>query len=179
MFSVISGSNRKLNRTLPFAQFGFDLLQQKATDTQLVDLSKLSGSLIYDTMYSPEDQPEFIAQLQKNQFMPTDKFWFFVPEYNGSFPGVVKVLLDAMSTVDIKATFKNKKAMITGIASGRAGNLRGMDHLADVLNHLGVHVHPNKKPVSSIYQFLNEKNELVHDKIKEELRLQAEEFMNY
>ena len=179
MYTIISGSNRKSNRTLPFAQFAHAHLNQNGQSAHLLDLCSLSGSLVYDTMYSKEDQPDMISQIQQDIFIPTDKFWFFVPEYNGSYPGVIKVLLDTMSTVDIQKTFQHKKAMLTGVASGRAGNLRGMDHLAEVLNHLGVHVHPNKKPISSIYQFLDEQNQLTHDKMKEELMVQAEAFCEF
>ena len=179
MYSIISGSNRKGNRTLPFAQYIYDGLSKRKTATRLLDLTHLSGELVYDTMYHPDTQPEYFQQLQQEQFIPTEKFWFFVPEYNGSYPGVIKILLDSMSTVDRESTFQNKKVMLTGIASGRAGNLRGMDHLADVLNHLGMHVHPNKKPISSIYRCLDKENVLVDDKIKGELDAQMEDFINY
>lgn len=179
MYSIISGSNRKGNRTLPFAQYIFDRLSSSKHNTELIDLTDLSGQLVYDTMYDPTSQPDYFSKLQKEQFIPSDKFWFFVPEYNGSYPGIIKVLLDSMSTLDPESTFRNKKVMLTGIASGRAGNLRGMDHLSDVLNHLGMHVHPNKKPISSIYMYLDDDNKLVDPKTKSLLDEQMEEFLTY
>ena len=52
-------------------------------------------------------------------------------------------------------TFKNKKAALVGIAAGRAGNLRGLDHLADILNHVGAITFPSKLPISSIGEVLD------------------------
>ncbi|MBL7884482.1 MAG: NAD(P)H-dependent oxidoreductase, partial [Bacteroidia bacterium] len=55
---------------------------------------------------------------------------------------------------------RGKKVAMVGVASGRAGNLRGMEHLTGVLNYLGMHIHPNKLPISSILTLLDENGEL-------------------
>ncbi|MEP3384093.1 MAG: NAD(P)H-dependent oxidoreductase, partial [Flavobacteriaceae bacterium] len=152
MITIISGSNRKDNKTFHFAKYAYEQLSREPNiEVKLLDLSELAGDIVSETMYKDSDQPQIIQQIQDTYFIPSTKFWFFVPEYNGSYPGIVKLLLDAMSIREYKPSFANKKACITGIASGRAGNLRGMDHLAEVLNHLGIHVHPNKNPISSIF----------------------------
>ena len=175
MITIISGSNREAKKTLPFAKFAYNQLVDHGFEARLLDLESLEGEIISSSMYSKTDQPSAVKAIQDEYFIPANKFWFFIPEYNGSYPGVLKVLIDIMSTREIKETFYDKKACLTGIALGRAGNLRGMDHLAEVLNHVGIHVHPNKKPISSIYQMVNESNDLADDKIKEELEKQIEE----
>ena len=43
-----------------------------------------------------------------------------------------------------------------GVASGRAGNFRGMEHLTGILNYLNVLVMPNKLPVSVIEKNISE-----------------------
>ncbi len=178
MITIISGSNRVDNRTIPFAKYVYDQLVQEGHDAQLLNLESLEGEIISSSMYSKTDQPNAIKEIQDQFFIPANKFWFFIPEYNGSYPGVLKVLIDIMSTRDLEETFKDKKASLTGIALGRAGNLRGMDHLAEVLNHVGIHVHPNKKPISSIYQMVDDSNVLIDDKIKNELSKQMIELLS-
>lgn len=156
MITIISGSNRKNNKTLHFARYAYERLSKETNEeVKFLDLSELEGNVVYENMYKDSDQPKMIQHIQDTYFIPSTKFWFFIPEYNGSYPGIVKLLLDAMSIREYKPSFDDKKACITGIASGRAGNLRGMDHLAEVLNHLGIHVHPNKNPISSIFKLLN------------------------
>ncbi|MFD2586435.1 NADPH-dependent FMN reductase [Croceitalea marina] len=180
MITIISGSNRSNNKTLHFAKFAFELLQ-KTTDEKVLflDLSTLDGSVVSQTMYKDSNQPEIIQHIQNTYFIPATKFWFFIPEYNGSYPGIVKLILDSMSVREYKNSFNDKKACITGIASGRAGNLRGMDHLADVLNHLGINVHSNKNPISSIYKLLDAESNKVNDETAKTLQIQISQLLKF
>jgi|AntAceMinimDraft_5_1070358.scaffolds.fasta_scaffold17625_2 NAD(P)H-dependent FMN reductase len=177
MITIISGSNRKDNKTILFAKYVYKKIKLAGEEVKLLDLAELEGEFISSSMYNKTSQPRIIEEIQNQYFIPAQKFWFFIPEYNGSYPGVVKVLIDAMSTRDSEKTFKYKKSCLTGISLGRAGNLRGMDHLTEVLNHMGVLVHPNKKPISSIFRFFDENNELNEGNIKQELDLQVEELL--
>lgn len=180
MITVISGSNRANNKTVHFAKFAFKELQkQTKEEVRFLDLSSLKGSLVHSVMYKDSDQPELIKSIQDQFFIPASKFWFFIPEYNGSYPGVVKLILDVMSVREAKSTFHEKKACITGIASGRAGNLRGMDHLADVLNHLGILVHPNKNPISSIYKLIDTESKEVTKDASDVLEKQLLELVKF
>ena len=180
LITILSGSNRKDNLTFHFAQHAYQLLQQKKEiDVKLVDLSAFEPIEISNDMYTKDSQPKAITQLQDTYIVPSTRFWFFIPEYNGSYPGIVKLILDILSVRLYKESFDDKKACITGIASGRAGNLRGMDHLSSVLNHLGMHVHPNKVPISSIYNYLNENKKLTDNTINEVLEKQIEQLLSF
>ncbi|MEM7483671.1 MAG: NAD(P)H-dependent oxidoreductase [Bacteroidota bacterium] len=180
MITVISGSNRKNNKTVHFAKYAYEKLRlETEEEVKFLDLAPLTGNVIYENMYKDSDQPKMIQEIQDAYFIPSSKFWFFIPEYNGSYPGIVKLLLDAMSVREIKPTFNAKKACITGIASGRAGNLRGMDHLADVLNHLGIHVHPNKNPISSIFKLLSAENNDVHEDAEKTIKNQMVQLLKF
>jgi NAD(P)H-dependent FMN reductase len=68
------------------------------------------------------------------------------------------LLIDVM---DPRIAFAGKKAALIGISTGRAGNLRGMDHLASVMNHMNVHVLPSLLPVSGV------QHEMEHDSFKD------------
>ncbi len=178
MITIISGSNRKDNLTIKFAKYAYELIR-KTTDTKvsLIDFSRLDTLEVDNQFYAKDDQPEVIKLLQDDSIIPATKFWFFVPEYNGSYPGIVKLVLDCLSVRASKESFEGKKACLTGIALGRAGNLRGMDHLADVLNHLGVHVHPNKAPISSIYNFFDSDKKIKPEEVEALLRKQVDELL--
>ncbi|TKD66999.1 NADPH-dependent FMN reductase [Flavobacterium sp. ASW18X] len=180
MITILSGSNRNDNHTLKFAQLAKQLLQKTTKEeVVLVDMAALASWSVTGDMYGNTSQPAVIKQLQDEIIIPSQKFWFFVPEYNGSYPGIVKLVLDAISVRDSKESFQNKKAIVTGVASGRAGNLRGMDHLADVLNHLGMFVHPNKLPISSIYKYMDDNKMVVGEEIKELLQKQISQLLNF
>ena len=73
--------------------------------------------------------------------------FFVIPEYNGSFPGIFKAFIDAS---DIRSSFHGKKVCLIGVSDGRAGNLRGMDHLTNICGHMKMNVLNLKIPISSV-----------------------------
>ena len=130
-------------------------------------------------MYENENQTDSLSKIQDEYMISASKFIYLTSEYNGSFPGVVKLFLDACSIRDLKDTFEGKKAALVGIASGRAGNLRGMDHLSDILNHLGTVVFPNKLPISSIWKLLNEDKDLIDEETMQVIENQIDKFLKF
>ena len=180
MITLVSASNRSQNNTQIFANYVFDLLKGELKENvQILNMTGVSPCSLSAVNYKKEDQPQELKDIQERYFLPADKFWFFVPEYNGSFPGMLKTLLDMMSVNKLSETFNHKKACITGTASGRAGNLRGMDHLSDILNHLEVTVMPNKLPISSIHKLIDQDQKLVHGETIKCLAKQAQEFVAF
>ncbi|MEL6676926.1 MAG: NADPH-dependent FMN reductase [Bacteroidota bacterium] len=180
MITVIIGSNRPNSHTAIFARHAYHLLAASQTETvALLDIKEVADKIVQSDMYQKDGQSAEVSQIQDQFFIPSHKFWFFVPEYNGSIPGILKLLLDAISVRDYQPTFSHKKACITGVATGRAGNLRGMDHLADILNHLNVAVLPQKQPISSSYKLIDETSQLVDEKTKQLLAQQKEAFLAF
>ncbi len=147
MYTIISGTNRIGSHTEKVAKEYQQILKSKNIDAQIFSLKNL------DVLHRSPG----ILEIEKEILIPTKKFIFIVPEYNGSFPGVLKALID---NSDIKNVWHYKKALLTGVATGRAGNLRGMDHLSDVLHYLKMDVHYNKLPISVIDKVMDEKGHL-------------------
>ena len=115
--------------------------------------------LLTNEMYGPNKNPK-MKLIEETLLIPTTKFIFIVPEYNGSFPGAFKTFIDASNIV---ACFHNKKACMVGVAAGRAGNLRGMEHLTNIFNHMKINVLHLKIPISDVSNQLDENGD-VHNK---------------
>ncbi len=92
-------------------------------------------------------------------FGNSERLVIIAPEYNGSIPGVLKLLIDSCDP----SLFKGKRFALIGVSSGRAGNLRGMDHLTDILHFLQAEVYSLKQPVSQIRNLVNADKELVDE----------------
>jgi chromate reductase len=166
MYTIISGTNRKGSNTLKISKQYQNILKARGIDARLVsleglDLNKKSAEL---------------AGMEQDVLIPSEKFIFILPEYNGSYPGSLKTMID-MS--DIRKVWWGKKALLTGVSTGRAGNLRGMDHLAGSLNYLKVTVHPNKLPISSIDKLLNEEGEIGDQSTINAIQQQVNEFIAF
>lgn len=180
MITVIVGSNRHDSGTGIFSRYIFDRIKEKSNEKVLLfDMAEMTGDMLNAEMYSDDKQPKSVRHIQDEYFVPADKFWFITPEYNGSFPGSLKLLIDAMSIRNAKETFFDKKACLTGVASGRAGNLRGMDHLADVLNHLGIHTMPLRLPISQIFKLWDKNKKIVDEGTVAAIDDQLEKFLKF
>jgi NAD(P)H-dependent FMN reductase len=165
MYTIISGTNRIGSHTEKVALEYQQILSQNNIDTSILSLKSL------DVLHrSPE-----ILKIEAEILIPTKKFIFIIPEYNGSYPGVLKAFID---NTDIKKVWQFKKALLTGVATGRAGNLRGMDHLADCLHYLKMNVHYNKLPISVIDKVMDKNGHLNQETIRV-INEQLDEFISF
>ena len=90
-------------------------------------------------------------------FHESDRLVIVVPEYNASMPGILKLVIDSCDP----SIFKGKKVALIGISSGRAGNIRGLDHVMTVFNYLQSEVYSNKLPISQVYNLWDGEKNLV------------------
>jgi len=155
MITIISGTNRAGSNTRKFAQAYQSILTKKEQANQLFDMADLPADLLSPTMYN--DRSAAWMALQEKYLNPAEKFLFVFPEYNGAFPGIVKLMIDVS---DIKPAWNGKKVALTGVSSGRAGCLRGLDAMTNMLHYIKAHVLPNKLPISQIHNVLNENGEV-------------------
>jgi NAD(P)H-dependent FMN reductase len=156
MITVISGTNRQNSRTLLFAAHFVEQIRALGEEAQLLDLAELKLEVFAQDMYNPTAMTPELRELQQRYFLDVQKFAIFVPEYNGSYPGVLKMFIDGISVNEYASIFKGKHIALVGISSGRAGNLRGMDHLGASVSHMGGWVLPNKLPISNLEQLLED-----------------------
>ena len=164
MITIISGTNRPNNMTLKFAQHLQTIFQKHTTEpVHLIDLHALPHDWYHAAMYGADTQSDSIREVQDKYLLPAEKVVYVAPEYNGSFAGVMKLFIDAVSIREYKPTFAGKKAALVGVSTGRAGNLRGLTHLTGVLNHVGSVVFPNQLPLSLVGGFMTEDGEITSE----------------
>ncbi len=181
MITVISGTNRKGSRCRAFAYKYFEFLSEilGKKEVRFLALEDIPQNWLSSAMYEEAAQHPDLAKIQDEYILPAEGFVFFSPEYNGSFPGVLKLFIDACSVRNYSRNFKGKKAALVGVATGRAGNLRGMSHLAGVLHYLGVITMPNQLPISSIAQLMDISGEITHEETLVVMKMHAQEFAQF
>lgn len=166
MITIISGTNRSDSMTLRLASHYHKLLSEKNSNVQLISLENIPVW---------ERGPELL-QLEKDYLIPAEKFVFIMPEYNGSIPGILKLMMD---NSDIKKCWWYKKAMLTGVADGRAGNLRGLDHLTNILNYMKMNVFYNKIPLSRINEEISSEGEILKPATAKAIEQQVNDFLQF
>jgi chromate reductase, NAD(P)H dehydrogenase (quinone) len=166
MYTIISGTNRADSYTIKVAKQYQQLLQEKGIEANLLSLQGLNVL---------ERNPEF-KKIENEILIPAQKFIFVSPEYNGSIPGVLKAMFDIS---DIEKCWWGKKALLTGVSTGRAGNLRGMDHLTAILHYLKVNVHHNKLPISVVDKLFDESGVITDKATLKSINIQLDEFISF
>ncbi len=174
MISIISGTNRNNATSLEVAGYYMGLLQELGQDCRVIDLNQLPRDFAFSALYDEHgNNPEF------NRFQEmvdeSSKFVFIVPEYNGSFPGVLKTFIDGLK---IPGSFKGKKAAIVGLSSGTQGAALAMSHLVDILNYLGAHVLAKRPRLSKLDESFDGR-EFSDDYYSRILKAQAEELIDF
>jgi len=166
LYTVISGTNRVESNTIKVAGYYRELLGEMGIKARFLSLEGLNVL---------ERNPGF-EDVEQELLIPAQKFIFVSPEYNGSFPGVLKALFDIS---DIQRCWWGKKALLTGVSTGRAGNLRGMEDLTGILHYLRVIVYPDKLPISVVDRLFDSSGHLVDQATLISIRRQLEEFISF
>lgn len=136
MITIVVGTNRSDAVSRQIAQYYKSLLDQRDQPSQLLDLLTLPEDFITTALYENNGQnPAFNALSE--MIANSEKLVFIVPEYNGSFPGILKTFIDGLA---FPSPLRNKKCALVGLSSGMQGGGIALSHLTDVLNYLGTHV---------------------------------------
>jgi len=156
MVTIIAGTNRPNSSTFKVARYYQKTLLSKGLEAGVLSLIELPDTLIVSDLYGKRSAA--FAAIQQ-RVSATDKFIFIIPEYNGSFPGVLKTFIDACTFPD---SFYEKKAALVGISSGKYGNIRGVDHFTGICNYIHLHVMPLKIHITNIKNELNADGDLIN-----------------
>lgn len=112
-----------------------------------------------------------------------DGIWFFTPEYNHFFPGVLKNLIDWLSRPISKEepqVLAGKPAAISGISPAMTGTALAQDHLVTLLSFLDMNVmNVPRLTIPNAKQQLNEEGKLALTSSAPYLKKQADAFINY
>ena len=164
MITVISGTNRPGSNTRKVSEIVLDLLRENGETTTLVDLSDLPAELFATSSYAAK--PDAFAPVQK-AILESKGILTVVPEYNGSFPGVLKYFIDMLrfpeSLYEIPAAF-------IGISSGRWGAVRAVEHLEMVFQYRHAHLFGRRCFIPSIFRELDEDGRLTDPDLRDRLR---------
>jgi chromate reductase, NAD(P)H dehydrogenase (quinone) len=166
MYTIVSGTNRAGSNTLKVAKEYQHFLKQKGIEANLLSFEGLD-------ILNPNGQ---LKQIEQSIIIPSQKFLFIVPEYNGSYPGILKMFIDTGTS---NTSWWHKKALLTGVSAGRAGNLRGMEHLSGVLNYLKITVFPDLLPISAVDKLMDAQGRFTDAGTITAINKQLDNFLNW
>ncbi|TRX54360.1 NAD(P)H-dependent oxidoreductase [Fulvivirga sp. M361] len=143
---IICGTNRKDSISKKIALIYQSLLEELGQSTQLIDLLELPNDFAFSALYENSGKNTQF-NTYRTLMLEAQKFVFVVPEYNGSFPGVLKTFIDGLK---FPGTFTDKKCALVGVSSGVQGAGLALSHLTDIFNYCGTYVLPVKPKLALI-----------------------------
>lgn len=171
MITIINATNRGDNLTRVVGNHYASVLREMGIPCKQFGLNELPISIINQDYGTPG--PELLT-LAEEFIIPVPRLVIISPEYNGSIPGILKLFIDSLKPEH----FRGKRAALVGVASGRAGNLRGLDHLTAILHHLGVEVLSKRAYVSHVHKAVSD-GVLTDAEAIRSIAAQAERFMAF
>ena len=134
MIAVIAGSNRPGSKTLKVAAVVRGHIEALGESTELIDLAKLPPEIFSPASYA--SKPPSFAVFQ-SVVLAADGIITVVPEYNGSFPGVLKYYIDMLEFPD---SLYEKPAAFVGLSASRWGAVRAVEQLEMVFQYRQAHL---------------------------------------
>lgn len=98
------------------------------------------------------------------------------PEYHGSYSSVLKVLIDNMGYPSVMA---GKPVSLLGIATGRLGAIKALEHLRSVCSHIGAIVLPYPVSVAEAHNKMDANGECTDPDLRELMENCASQLVAY
>ncbi|MEM7238587.1 MAG: NADPH-dependent FMN reductase [Pseudomonadota bacterium] len=169
---VVCGTNREGALSRLLATEVVESYQQRGHDVDLLDMNELPPEILAGTAYK-EPAPAIKALVDR--FLKADGVVFVVPEYNGSYPGILKLFVDMLPYPE---GFDSRPCAFIGLAAGQFKGLRAVEHFQQVAGYRHAHVFPRRLFIGDSYkQFVDGK--LADDELSVRLKEQAEQFLEF
>ena len=101
---------------------------------------------------------------------------FSTPEYHGSFSSMAKLIIENLGFPSVLA---GKPVALVGVAAGRIGAIKALEHLRSVLSHIGAIVLPGPVSVAGVQQVFDDKGRCLDENIETLVRGVATNLIDY
>lgn len=171
--TIVAGTNRSGSRTLALARQIEEIYRSLDADPRLLDLARLPPELFRPDAY--REKPAAFAPFAE-AILEADGVVVVTPEYNGGFPGVLKVFIDMLKFPE---SFEARPVAFVGLAAGVWGALRPVEQLQQVFGYRNAYLYPKRVFIPRIGGSVDEAGRLADPAIRERLERQARGFLGF
>jgi NAD(P)H-dependent FMN reductase len=172
MIEIISGTNRPNSNTIKVAKFVVEIFNEIKIPVNLLDLAHLDLNDVADGEYYKGARGGYKEAVER--MTKARGILVVVPEYNGSYPGALKLFIDYWKYPE---TFEHRPLAFVGLGS-RWGGLSPVEHLQQVFGFRNGYIFPQRVFLTNIKD--NFKDGKVTDpKAHDLLKAQARDFVKF
>ena len=135
---IVSGTNRPGSNALRVSKLLETSYKKAKVAVELFSLESLPPETFAPTSYATKP-PALVAIQQR--ILDAAGLHIVVPEYNGSFPGVLKYFIDMLKFPE---SFEKKPVAFLGEAAGLWGGLRAVEQLQMIFAYRNAHLFPTR-----------------------------------
>lgn len=169
---ILASTDRPNSNALKVAEYSESLLSEfsevKTFSLQDFPLQDVVGGMYGEDIESVNEFNE--------AFLDADGFLFVVPEYNGGFPGILKMFIDYLP---FPKALDKKPVSFIGEAAGSFGALRPVEHLQQILVYRKALVYPERMFISGVNDKFDEKTGLKSEMLQGLLEDQIKGFSEF
>lgn len=125
--TLVLGTGRQSNRSSLVVSPAKEMLEARGLEVEIINVADYAAAT---TAYASENK---LFDGWRQAVLSSEAIIFICPEYNHSFPGELKILIDSLYD-----EYKNKPAFIISTSSGIHGGLRAVEQLKLVLLSVGL-----------------------------------------
>ncbi|MBK9272211.1 MAG: NAD(P)H-dependent oxidoreductase [Saprospiraceae bacterium] len=151
---IVSGTNRPNSQSFQVAKICQKFLDQLGEKSRVHSLEEFCEDLANPDYYQSESWTNEMVNFQDHWIFPAVKFIFVIPEYNGGFPGALKLWLDVLSVRNREECFAFKKFALIGISEGKSSNIRGLDHFLAIARYFQMIAFPKTVHMPEVHKTL-------------------------
>jgi len=170
----IVGTAREGRKSIHAAHHVDQAFEDRGHDTEVFDLAEEEFPPLGNRTYVEDEEPvPESAQKLSRKVKESDFIVITTPEYNHSFPGILKTALDYLYT-----EYEDKPFGFVTVSAGGFGGVRSLSHLHDIVIEFSGFIGPDLQ-VSKVGNVFNEKGELKDEAYNERFQSfvkQSEEF---
>ncbi|MCH2535636.1 MAG: NAD(P)H-dependent oxidoreductase [Bdellovibrionales bacterium] len=141
---IISGTDRPDSNSLKVSEYIQSIYKKASEEVEIIDVKDLDLNKLEGAHYGaelPKNMQEALDKINK-----AEGLIFVVPEYNGSYPGALKLFIDHWS---YPQSFEGRPVCFVGIG-GRWGGLRPVEHLQQVFNYRNAYQFPERVFITNV-----------------------------
>jgi chromate reductase, NAD(P)H dehydrogenase (quinone) len=175
VIEIISGTNRPNSQTRRVAGLIESLYHEAGVkDVRILDLQDMPPEIFNPASYG--EKPASFKPLA-DRILQADGLHVVTPEYNGSFPGVLKYFIDMLKFPE---SFEHRAVAYTGVAGGVWGAFRSVEQLQMIFGYRNAYNLPERVWIAGIGRKWSEDGRTLNDELSMQLlRKQIAEFVPF
>jgi NAD(P)H-dependent FMN reductase len=142
---IIAGTNRPASNASKLAAIIKGFYDRQGVAAEVYSLAEMPASLFTPGAYASKP-PEWVAVQER--VVKSAGLHVVVPEYNGSYPGVLKYFIDMLKFPE---SFERKPVAFVGEAAGQWGALRAVEQLEGVFGYRNAHRYPRRIFIPAVH----------------------------